>query len=80
VAACLLEDAAHGKAYTIEPESGSRRLRDAIVFGFQMQRHPGREIDIPDWYMPTAICPGLGPVPRSHDSKGILQDAASNEL
>jgi hypothetical protein len=50
------------------------------VFGFQMQRHPGREIDIPDWYMPTAICPGLGPVTRSHDSKGILQDAASNEL
>ncbi|CAK9216976.1 unnamed protein product [Sphagnum jensenii] len=80
VAASLLEDAAHGKAYTIEPESGSRRLRDAIVFGFQMQRHPGREIDIPDWYMPTAICPGLGPVTRSHDSKGILQDAASNEL
>ncbi len=50
------------------------------MFGFQMQRHPGREIDIPDWYMPTAICPGLGPVPWSHDSKGILQDAASNEL
>ncbi|CAM6019006.1 unnamed protein product [Sphagnum balticum] len=70
VAAGLLEDAAHGKAYSIEPESGARRLKDAIVFEFQMQRHPGQEIEIPDWYMPTAISQGLSSVPHSHGSKG----------
>lgn len=30
--------------------SGARRLRDAIVLGYQLQRVPGRDICIPDWY------------------------------
>lgn len=30
--------------------SGARRLRDAIVLGFQLQRVPGRDISIPEWY------------------------------
>jgi L-arabinokinase len=42
-------------------ESGARRFRDAIVFGFQLQRHPGREIDIPDWYGPSETRLGLLP-------------------
>ncbi|PSR93573.1 L-arabinokinase [Actinidia chinensis var. chinensis] len=30
--------------------SGARRLRDAIVLGYQLQRVPGRDLCIPDWY------------------------------
>lgn len=30
--------------------SGARRLRDAIVLGYQLQRAPGRDVCIPDWY------------------------------
>lgn len=30
--------------------SGARRLRDAIVLGYQLQRAPGRDIGVPDWY------------------------------
>ncbi|KAI0504615.1 hypothetical protein KFK09_015567 [Dendrobium nobile] len=30
--------------------SGARRLRDAIILGYQLQRSPGRDISIPDWY------------------------------
>lgn len=30
--------------------SGARRLRDAIVLGYQLQRVAGRDISIPDWY------------------------------
>jgi len=30
--------------------SGARRLRDAIVLGYQLQRASGRDITIPEWY------------------------------
>lgn len=30
--------------------SGARRLRDAIILGYQLQRVPGRDIAIPEWY------------------------------
>jgi len=30
--------------------SGARRLRDAIVLGYQLQGAPGRDLSIPDWY------------------------------
>lgn len=30
--------------------SGARRLRDAIILGYQLQRAPGRDVCIPDWY------------------------------
>ncbi|KAG0616552.1 hypothetical protein M758_5G124600 [Ceratodon purpureus] len=67
VAASLLEDAARGKADTIKPHNGAQRLRDAIVFGFQLQRHPGRELTIPDWYGPTETKLGLLPARKSID-------------
>lgn len=51
-------------------QSGARRLRDAIVFGFQMQRHPGREIEIPDWYSLNGT--RLGPLPVT-----VMQQSAS---
>lgn len=30
--------------------SGACRLRDAIVLGYQLQRIPGKDIAIPEWY------------------------------
>ncbi|XP_058211903.1 L-arabinokinase [Rhododendron vialii] len=50
VAARILQDTAVGKNYTADKLSGARRLRDAIVLGYQLQRVPGRDICIPDWY------------------------------
>lgn len=50
VAARILQDTAIGKNYASDKLSGARRLRDAIVLGYQLQRVPGRDISIPDWY------------------------------
>ncbi|GMH12368.1 hypothetical protein Nepgr_014209 [Nepenthes gracilis] len=50
VAARILQDAACGKNYVSDKLSGARRLRDAIVLGFQLQRIPGRDLSIPEWY------------------------------
>lgn len=49
-------------------QSGAQRLRDAIVFGFQLQRHPGRELNIPDWYGPNETKLGLLPARKSLDN------------
>ncbi|KAK4490886.1 hypothetical protein RD792_001601 [Penstemon davidsonii] len=50
VAARILQDTASGKGYASDKLSGARRLRDAIVLGYQLQRVPGRDLSIPDWY------------------------------
>ncbi|GFZ15519.1 arabinose kinase [Actinidia rufa] len=50
VAACILQNTAVGKSYASDKLSGARRLRDAIVLGYQLQRVPGRDLCIPDWY------------------------------
>ncbi|KAK2983390.1 hypothetical protein RJ640_016014 [Escallonia rubra] len=50
VAARILQNTAIGKNYESDKLSGARRLRDAIVLGYQLQRVPGRDICIPDWY------------------------------
>ncbi|KAJ8758717.1 hypothetical protein K2173_000438 [Erythroxylum novogranatense] len=50
VAAHILQETAIGKNYASDKFSGARRLRDAIILGYQLQRAPGRDISIPDWY------------------------------
>ncbi|THU57600.1 hypothetical protein C4D60_Mb03t05220 [Musa balbisiana] len=50
VVARILQDTANGKHYVSNKLSGARRLRDAIVLGYQLQRAPGRDIGVPDWY------------------------------
>ncbi|XP_027333905.1 L-arabinokinase-like isoform X1 [Abrus precatorius] len=50
VAAHILQETAFGKNYASDKLSGARRLRDAIVLGYQLQRAPGRDIAIPEWY------------------------------
>ncbi|KAJ7521489.1 hypothetical protein O6H91_19G056700 [Diphasiastrum complanatum] len=61
VVANILQDAALGKVIASKEKSGARRLRDAIVFGYQMQRVPGRELGIPEWYTSTGTQLGLLP-------------------
>ncbi|KAE8056543.1 hypothetical protein FH972_013311 [Carpinus fangiana] len=46
----ILQETATGKNYASDKLSGARRLRDAIILGYQLQRVPGRDISIPDWY------------------------------
>ncbi|TYI22820.1 hypothetical protein ES332_A06G128000v1 [Gossypium tomentosum] len=50
VAAHILQETAIGKNYASDKLSGVRRLRDAIVLGYQLQRVPGRDVSIPEWY------------------------------
>ncbi|XP_008781723.2 L-arabinokinase-like [Phoenix dactylifera] len=47
----ILQDIANGKNHASNKLSGVRRLRDAIVLGYQLQCAPGRELGIPDWYL-----------------------------
>ncbi|XP_024446089.1 L-arabinokinase [Populus trichocarpa] len=42
VAAHILQEIACGKNYASDKFSGARRLRDANVLGYQLQRVPGR--------------------------------------
>ena len=52
--------------------SGARRLRDAIVLGYQLQRAPGRDVCIPDWYANAenelGLRPGLPTIEMNDDS------------
>ncbi|XVF34169.1 hypothetical protein REPUB_Repub18cG0035300 [Reevesia pubescens] len=50
VAANILQETATGKKYASDKLSGARRLRDAIILGYQLQRVPGRDVSIPEWY------------------------------
>lgn len=50
IAARILQDTTAGRNCTSDKLSGARRLRDAIVLGYQLQRMPGRDLCIPDWY------------------------------
>ncbi|KAI3950827.1 hypothetical protein MKW92_044311 [Papaver armeniacum] len=50
VTARILQDMAIGKNNTPQKFSGASRLSDAIVLGYQLQRAPGRDADIPEWY------------------------------
>ncbi|OIV96538.1 hypothetical protein TanjilG_07930 [Lupinus angustifolius] len=67
IAACdcmlaqILQEAASGKNYASDKLSGARRLRDAIVLGYQLQTVIGRDIAIPEWY--SVAENKLGPSP-----------------
>lgn len=70
VAAHILQDTAVGKKYISGKLSGARRLRDAIVLGYQLQRAPGRDVGIPYWYSHSEKEISVGPAPTSHDMNG----------
>ncbi|KAL1205524.1 L-arabinokinase [Cardamine amara subsp. amara] len=50
VAAKILQDTAFGKKRSKLNLSGARRLQDEIILGFQLQRAPGRDHSVPEWY------------------------------
>lgn len=60
VAAYILQETAAGRNYASDKFSGASRLRDAIVLGYQLQRMPGRDLCIPDWYANAENELGLG--------------------
>ncbi|XP_073005010.1 L-arabinokinase-like [Typha latifolia] len=70
VAARILQDTAVGKKYASDKLSGARRLRDAIVLGYQLQRAPGRDVGIPDWYSRAENEIGLRPILPSLEESG----------
>ncbi|GFZ01077.1 arabinose kinase [Actinidia rufa] len=60
---------------------GARRLQDAIVLGYQLQRVPGRDLCIPDWYANAenelGLCTGSPTVEMAENSfhmKSYTQD------
>uniref|UniRef100_A0A0D9WTU2 GHMP kinase N-terminal domain-containing protein n=1 Tax=Leersia perrieri TaxID=77586 RepID=A0A0D9WTU2_9ORYZ len=62
VAARILQDTAVGKKCISDKFNGARRLQDAIVLGYQLQRAPGRDIAIPDWYSLSEAKVGACPI------------------
>lgn len=82
VAARILQDTANGKNYASDKLSGARRLRDAIILGFQLQRVPGRDISIPEWYASAENELGLRTGSQSldiNDSK-LLQNSDAGDF
>ncbi|XP_068641434.1 L-arabinokinase-like [Aristolochia californica] len=77
VAAGILQDTAAGKIYTSHKLSGVRRLSDAIVLGYQLQRAFGRDISVPDWYALAQNELGLRPSQPSIEAneKGSLAES-----
>ncbi|KAI9124573.1 hypothetical protein K1719_004495 [Acacia pycnantha] len=65
VAAHILQETAFGKKYASDKLSGARRLRDAMVLGYQLQRSLGGDIAIPDWYVTAENQLGHSPPPPS---------------
>lgn len=70
VAALILQETAAGKNYSSDKLSGARRLRDAIVLGYQLQRAPGRDICIPEWYSLAENEVGLRPAVAENEITG----------
>ncbi|KAF8772151.1 hypothetical protein HU200_006149 [Digitaria exilis] len=69
VAAQILQDTAVGKEFVSDKFSGARRLQDAIVSGHQLQRIPGRDVRIPDWYSLSETENGAGPTSQNVATK-----------
>ncbi|CAM6123101.1 unnamed protein product [Calypogeia fissa] len=80
VAAKILQDAAVGKVHKTQKQSGARRLQDAIIFGFQMQRHPGRDIEVPDWYSTQESQLGLSALLHTDIPSVFLDKETTNAL
>lgn len=48
-------------------------MRDAIVLGYQLQRAPGRDVGIPDWYSVSEKEIGVRPAPTYHEVNGSAE-------
>ncbi|RLM55829.1 L-arabinokinase-like isoform X1 [Panicum miliaceum] len=65
VVAQILQDTAIGKECIPVKFSGARRLQNAIVSGYQLQRAPGRDVRIPDWYSLSETETGAAPTSKN---------------
>ncbi|KAL5223591.1 hypothetical protein ABZP36_010230 [Zizania latifolia] len=78
VAAQILQDTAFGKECISDKFSGARRLQDAIVLGYQLQRAPRRDVVIPDWYSlsttEVGACPILENIRTKESSEPCFED------
>ena len=59
-------------------QSGARRLQDAIVLGFQMQRIPGKELTIPNWYTNAQKELSLRSAASYESSDAVLTESKSS--
>ncbi|CAD6338439.1 unnamed protein product [Miscanthus lutarioriparius] len=75
VVAQILQDTAVGKKCISDKSSGARRLQDAMVSGYVVQRAPGRDAGIPDWYSLSETETGAGPTSKNAATK---ESAASS--
>ncbi|KAK3131212.1 hypothetical protein QOZ80_6BG0503530 [Eleusine coracana subsp. coracana] len=73
VVAQILQDTAVGKKCISDKFSGARRLQDAIVLGYQLQRTPGRDVGIPDWYSPTETETDSAPTLKTVETNGTAE-------
>ncbi|XP_071722454.1 L-arabinokinase-like [Rutidosis leptorrhynchoides] len=78
VAAHILQETAVGKKYASDKFSGARRLRDAIILGYQLQRVPGRDISIPEWYANAENELGLLPRSPTIDEENAKYNSINN--
>lgn len=56
---------------------GARRLRDAIVLGFQLQRISGSDLSIPEWYAHAQNELGLRSGSPRFAENGAIEDCDS---
>ncbi|AQK66874.1 L-arabinokinase [Zea mays] len=65
----ILQDTAIGNKCISDKASGARRLQDAMVSGYVLQRVPGRDAGIPDWYSVSETKTGGGPTSQNVATK-----------
>ncbi|TQD86798.1 hypothetical protein C1H46_027671 [Malus baccata] len=80
VAAHILQETAIGKNYASDKLSGARRLRDAIILGYQLQRVPGRDMAIPEWYANAESELGIGSPTCEVSEKSSLMNSCTEDF
>ncbi|CAL8996619.1 unnamed protein product [Prunus brigantina] len=80
VAAHILQETAIGKNYASDKLSGARRLRDAIILGYQLQRVPGRDMAIPEWYANAESELGMGSPTCEMSEKSSLMNSCTEDF
>ncbi|XP_015971773.1 L-arabinokinase [Arachis duranensis] len=80
MAAHILQETAFGKNYASDKLSGARRLRDAIVLGYQLQRATGRDVAIPEWYVNAESQLGRRPSDRPADFESALVESVIDDF
>ncbi|KAK1611773.1 hypothetical protein QYE76_035446 [Lolium multiflorum] len=78
VAARTLQDIAVGKKCVSDKFNGARRLQDAIVLGYQLQRTPGKDVEIPDWYSLSGAEIGAHPILENIEKEGSAESCCED--